>query len=96
MVSKKVFMIIISLILMSPVFGIILAEITGFHEPLDIAAEMLNLKDITEEINWTPLLDYTIPGLPNTLGYIISGFIGVGLILLLGYVLKYFTSKEKV
>lgn len=96
MVGKKVMFVITALILVSPIFGVILADMVGYHEPLDVAAEILGLNDITEDINWTPFLDYTVPGLPDVLGYIISGFIGVGVILALGYVLKHFTSKEKV
>lgn len=76
------------LVLVSPVFGVILAEIVGYHEPLDEAAEMLGLKDWTDEINWTPLLDYTVPGLPDEVGYVVSGLIGIGLILGIGAVLS--------
>ncbi|RLE87286.1 MAG: cobalamin biosynthesis protein [Thermoprotei archaeon] len=95
-VSRKVLFLVIVLVLISPIFGVILADMVGYHEPLDVAAEILGLNDITEDINWTPFLDYTVPGLPDVLGYIVSGFIGVGVILALGYVLKHFTSKEKV
>jgi len=76
------------LIFISPIFGVILAEMVGYHEPLDVAAEALDLSDLTESINWTPLLDYTVPGLPADLGYIIAGFIGVGVILLVGFILN--------
>jgi len=86
MISAKSLIVIIVLILISPVFGIILADMVGYHEPLDVAAELLGLKDISEEINWTPFFDYTVPGLPDVVGYIISGFIGVGIILGIGYV----------
>ena len=95
MVSRKTLFTVIVLIIVSPVFGVILADAVGYHEPLDVAAEMLNLEDITEDINWTPFLDYTVPGLPDVLGYIVSGFIGVGVILGLGYVLKYLVSRRK-
>lgn len=95
MVSRKTLFTVIVLIIVSPVFGVILADAVGYHEPLDVAAEMLNLEDITEDINWTPFLDYTVPGLPSVLGYIVSGFIGVGVILGLGYVLKYLVSRRK-
>ncbi len=82
---KKAFTLIAVLIAISPVFGIVLAGIVGYHEPLDIAAEMLGLKEITEEINWTPFLDYTVPGLPDWLGYIVSGIIGSAVVLLLAF-----------
>ncbi len=60
----------------SPVFGVWLADLIWYREPLDVAAEAVNevanktlgkliLVDITEEINWTPFLDYTVPGLPD-------------------------------
>ncbi|RLE59580.1 MAG: cobalamin biosynthesis protein, partial [Thermoprotei archaeon] len=56
--------------------------------PLDIAAELLGLKDITEENNWTPFLDYTVPGLPDWLGYIVAGIIGVAVVLALGLTIQ--------
>ncbi|MCY0867803.1 MAG: PDGLE domain-containing protein [Desulfurococcus sp.] len=85
---SKVLLAIVVLVLVSPVFGVILADLVGYHEPLDLAAEALGLKDITEEVNWTPLVDYRIPGLPDTIGYIVSGFIGVSIILAAGYILS--------
>ena len=93
--NRKAIYLTIFLVIISPVFGVILADMVGYHEPLDVAAEMLGLKDITEEINWTPFLDYTVPGLPDALGYIVSGFIGVGLILGLGYVLNVLISRRR-
>lgn len=87
MISSKTLIIIIALVLISPVFGIILADMVGYHEPLDIAAELLRLKDISEKINWTPFFGYTVPGLPNVIGYIVSGFIGIGIILGIGYIM---------
>jgi len=96
MISKKVLITIIILIFVSPVFGIILADMVGYHEPLDIAAEKLGLEDISEKVNWTPFFDYTIPGLPSTIGYIISGFIGISIILGIGYLLyKTMGGKER-
>lgn len=87
MYYKKALMIIVVLILISPLFGVVLSDIVGYHEPLDIAAEMLNLKDISEDITWTPLFDYTVPGLPDVVGYIVSGFIGIAIILAIGYII---------
>lgn len=72
------------MIAVSPLFGIILANLVGYHEPLDVAAEMLHLHDISDKINWTPLYDYSVPGLPDTVGYVISGIIGVAVVYLLG------------
>lgn len=87
-ISLKNLAIIFTLVLISPVFGVILAEAVGYHEPLDIAAEELHLEDLTEAINWTPFLDYSVPGLPDELGYVIAGFIGVGIILLVDLMFK--------
>ncbi len=84
---KGLFMVLIAIIV-SPVFGIFLADFLGYHEPLDIAAETLHLTDLTEPNNWTPFLCYTVPGLAAWFSYIVSGFIGVGVILGLGYVLR--------
>ncbi len=68
----------------SPIFGVYLADMVGYHEPLDLVAERLNLPDYTEDFNWTPFLDYTVPGLPDWAGYIVSGLVGVSIILILG------------
>ncbi|MEM2234903.1 MAG: cobalamin biosynthesis protein [Desulfurococcaceae archaeon] len=73
-----------ALILVSPLFGIYLADLVGYHEPLDIAIEILGLKEWEDE--W-PFKDYSIPGLDPYLGYIASGFIGVGAIALTIFIL---------
>lgn len=92
MISWKTLLVIITLIIISPIFGVILADMVGYHEPLDVAAEMLGLHDISEKINWTPFFDYTIPGLDPVIGYIVSGFIGVAIIYLIGYVIRKLVS----
>ncbi len=92
---KKTFIIVLLLVLISPVFGVILADMVGYHEPLDVAAEVLNLSDLTEKFNWTPFLDYTIPGFPVEVGYIISGLLGVGIILSIGFLLNRLIEKGK-
>ncbi|MCD6457377.1 MAG: cobalamin biosynthesis protein [Thermoprotei archaeon] len=84
MISKKAIILTFILVIISPIFGVILADMVGYHEPLDLAAESLGLEDISEEINWTPFFDYTVPGLPDVIGYIIAGFIGVFVVLGLG------------
>ncbi len=84
MISKKALIVTFALVIISPIFGVILADMVGYHEPLDLAAEALGLEDISEDINWTPFFDYTVPGLPDTIGYIIAGFIGVFAVLGLG------------
>lgn len=73
-----------ALLAISPLFGVILSEAVGYHEPLDIAAEAVGLEDLTEQTNWTPFLDYTVPGLPDEVGYIVAGVIGVAVVLALG------------
>ena len=95
MICKKTLLAIVILLVISPIFGVILADMVGYHEPLDVAAEKLGLEDTTDKINWTPFLDYTVPGLPDVIGYIISGFIGVGIILGIGYVIaKLYTGRR--
>ncbi|MEM2021025.1 MAG: PDGLE domain-containing protein [Zestosphaera sp.] len=86
MLSSKVILALGVLLLVSPLFGVIMAEVIGYHEPLDLVAEELGLSEL--EVEWTPLRDYTFPGLPDWLGYIISGALGLLLILLTGYVLR--------
>ncbi|KSW12717.1 cobalamin biosynthesis protein [Pyrodictium occultum] len=73
------------LLVVSPVFGVILADKLGYHEPLDVAAEKLGLQERSLG-EWTPFSDYTFPGLPDTLGYIVAGAVGVAVILAIGYV----------
>ncbi|MDH5816587.1 MAG: cobalamin biosynthesis protein [Candidatus Nezhaarchaeota archaeon] len=83
--SKKAWATIIVLLILSPIFGVVLADIVGYHEPLDLAAEAIGLRDVSEEITWTPFFDYNVPGLPAEIGYIISGAIGVIAITMIGY-----------
>ncbi len=77
----------LAMVAVSPLFGVYLAGLVGYHEPLDIAAELLHLNETTEEVNWTPFLEYTVPGLPDWLGYAVSGLLGVAVVLALGYAL---------
>jgi len=91
---KKTLLITLVLVFVSPIFGVILADMVGYHEPLDVAAEVLNLPDLTENINWTPFLDYTVPGLPTEIGYIIAGFIGVGIILGISLILNRMAGRR--
>ncbi len=93
---KKALLIIALLVVVSPVFGVILADMVGYHEPLDIAAETVGLEDITDQINWTPFLDYTVPGLPDEIGYIVAGFIGVAIVWALGMGLARLASQAEV
>ncbi len=93
MISKKVVILLSTLLAISPIFGIYLADLVGYHEPLDIVAEGLGLTE--EEYTWTPLKDYTFPGLPNWLGYIVSGAVGVLVIIATGFIVKHFAVVRK-
>lgn len=81
---KKGLLLALFLVLISPIFGVYLSGLMNYREPLDVAAEMLDLQDYTERINWTPFLDYKVPGLPDWAGYVISGLIGILIIFGLG------------
>ena len=63
MLSRRALITIIVLVLISPLFGVIGAELVGYHEPLDVAAEALGLEE--KELYWSPFPDYTVPGLPE-------------------------------
>jgi len=92
---SKPILITIILVIISPIFGVILADLVGYHEPLDVAAEKLGLQDISENINWTPFFDYSVPGLNPIVGYIISGFIGIAVIISIGYTLSKITGERR-
>ena len=84
--------VILFLVIISPVFGVILADKVGYHEPLDVAAEKLGLKEA--DIGYhTPFEDYTFPGVGPVPGYILAGLIGIGLIALIGEALKRVVAK---
>ncbi len=93
MLARKTFFTLITLLLLSPIFGVILAEELGYHEPLDIVAEELKLSE--SEFTWTPLKDYTVPGLPEWLGYIICGALGVSVIVFTGSAIKAALGRGK-
>ncbi len=78
---RRSYIAIIILVLISPLFGVIGANIVGYKEPLDLAAEMIGIEE--SEPLWSGIFpDYTVPGLPDELGYIVAGFVGVSLLLL--------------
>ncbi len=78
---RRSHLLILILVLVSPIFGVIGAEIVGYHEPLDVAAEMIGLGE--SEPIWSGIFpDYTVPGVPDVIGYVISGLVGVGVLLL--------------
>ncbi|MEM0006356.1 MAG: PDGLE domain-containing protein [Ignisphaera sp.] len=90
--SRRHIYLLIALIVISPVFGVYLANLVGYHEPLDIIAEELGLSEA--EFNWTPLKDYMVPGLPEWLGYILTGIIGVSIMLLLEAIVRHFILRK--
>lgn len=63
-----------ALSIISPLFGIVLAEKTGYHEPLDIAAEKLGLHEKT--LYHTPLQEYRIPGVNPLIAYAATALLG--------------------
>ena len=96
MIGKKSILVILLLLIISPGFGIILADLVGYHEPLDIVAEKLGLNDLNDEFNWTPFIDYSIPGINPIVGYIISGALGITLIFLIGVMLSKLLSNKHI
>lgn len=94
--SKRAWLTIIVLLIVSPVFGVILADAVEYHEPLDLAAEAIGLRDVSEEVTWTPLYDYKVPGLPDEVGYVVSGAIGVLVIVSIGYGILRISERRKV
>ncbi len=91
---KKAWIIIGVLLILSPLFGVYLADLVGYHEPLDIVAEKLGLEEKTGFYE-TPFADYTVPNLPDWLGYIISGIIGVLFILAIGLLIRAYYRWKK-
>lgn len=91
-VGKASFALIAVLIALSPVFAY-LAEEVGYSEPLENAAEVLGLEEnpIYEGI----FPDYSIPGLDPYTGTLISGAVGVLIVLSLAYAVKYARSSRK-
>lgn len=91
-VGKVPYVVIGIMIALSPIFAY-LAELVEYSEPLENAAEMLGLEE--ESINPGIFPDYTIPGLDPYLGTFLSGAIGVLIVLLLSFVVKYARSPRK-
>ena len=81
------------LALVSPVFGVVLAGLTGYHEPLDIVAEKLHLHE--SEIYATPFNDYSVPGLPDVVGYAVAGLLGVAVIVAVGAAAAFLAGRGR-
>ncbi|MCS7112190.1 MAG: PDGLE domain-containing protein [Ignisphaera sp.] len=90
--NRIIVCLLIVLITVSPLFSIYLANLVGYREPLDIVAEELRLNEV--EFSWTPLKDYVIPGLPDWLGYVLAGSIGVGIIFVFGFIMRRLIARR--
>ena len=78
---RRAYILIVVLVALSPLFGVIGAEIVGYHEPLDVAADKAGIKE--SEPLWRGILpDYTFPGLGSISGYMLAGLMGVLILLL--------------
>jgi len=91
-IGKVPIVIVGILLILTPVFAY-LSEEVGYSEPLDKAAEILGLEE--NKIYEGIFPDYTIPGLDPYLGTLISGIIGLVIVLLLAIGLKYAYSSRK-
>lgn len=91
-VGKTSFALIAAMIAMSPVFAY-LAEEVDYSEPLENAAKMLGVEE--KVINEGIFPDYTIPGIEQSLGTVISGTVGVLIVLLISLAMRYARSNRK-
>jgi len=82
--GKAAIAVIAAMIIVSPLFAYA-AELVGYSEPLENAAEMLGL---TENPIYEGLLpDYTVPGIDPYAGTLIAGVVGTVIALALGYLM---------
>lgn len=77
--------IIAVMILVSPLFAYT-AELVGYSEPLENAAEIIGLEE--NPIYEGVLPDYSVPGLDPYVGTLIAGLVGTVIVLSLGYALS--------
>lgn len=83
--KNKVWIFIGIMVILSPLFAIA-ADMVGYSEPLENAAEHLGAE---EDQDYTGLLpDYSVPGLGMVSGTLISGIVGtlitLGVVLVIG------------
>ncbi len=80
--GKLALAVVAVMIILSPLFAYV-AELVGYAEPLENAAEIIGLHEhpIYEGI----LPDYTVPGLDPYTGTLIAGAVGTLIVLALGY-----------
>ncbi|AEA47806.1 PDGLE domain-containing protein [Archaeoglobus veneficus] len=79
---KKVYIAIAVMVALSPLFAYA-AELVGYSEPLENAAEMIGLEE--HPIYSGVLPDYTVPGLDSYSGTLIAGIVGTVITLGVGY-----------
>lgn len=91
-VGRASFAMVAVLIALSPLFAY-LAEVVNYSEPLENAAEMLGLEEVRIYEGIFP--DYTIQGLDPYTGTLVSGAIGVLIVLALAYAMKYARRSRK-
>jgi len=82
----KVLIVIAVMILVSPVFAWA-AEVVGYAEPLETAAEHLGAMEHEYAIISGILPDYTIPGANPYASTIVAGIVGCLIVLCLGLVI---------
>jgi cobalt/nickel transport system permease protein len=82
--GKTALAVIAAMIVVSPLFAYA-AELVGYSEPLENAAEMLGLSE--NPIYEGLLPDYTVPGIDPYTGTLIAGIVGTVIVLALGYVM---------
>lgn len=91
-VGKVPYVIIALMIVFSPVFAYF-AELVEYSEPLENAAEILGVEE--EVINPGIFPDYTIPGMDPYIGTFLSGAVGVLIVLILAFAVRYARSPRK-
>ena len=90
--SKAALVAIGVMIVFAPLFAY-LAELVNYTEPLEVAAEKLGLHEMSI---WSGVFpDYTVPGINDYLGALITGAIGVVLILAIGVALARANKEER-
>lgn len=91
MISKKLILVLVMLIIVSPIFGVILPEMLQSEEFIESLAE---IAEPVLQIHYNaPLKDYTIPGFPEWVGYMVSSAIGLVIIVLVYYTIAKIMEK---
>lgn len=88
---KKAYWIFIGISIIAVVVGSVFASYA--YEPLDKSAEQLGLK--AESLFEAPFPEYSIPGLSPELGGILSGILGVFVILLIFLMVRFVVGAKR-